>query len=51
MLLADARDARRLQVFGRGIEHGEEAAHHHVVELLLGLVQVLGVCSVGMMAK
>ena len=52
LMLADARDARGLQILGRRIEHGEEAAHHQVVELLLGLVQAAcGVCSVGMIAK
>ena len=38
----DLRDARGLQVLGCRIEHREKAPHHHVVELLLGLVQVLG---------
>ena len=41
VLLVDARDARSLQILGRGVEHRQEAAHHHVVELLLGLVQML----------
>ena len=41
-LAGDARDAGRDQILGRGKEHGEEAPHDHVVELLLGLVQVLG---------
>jgi hypothetical protein len=42
VVLANAGHARGLQGFGGGVENREEAPHHHVVELLLGLVQVLG---------
>ena len=35
-------DAGGDQVFGRRVEHGHEAAHHQVVDLLLGIRQVLG---------
>ena len=41
MILVDPGDARRLQILGSRVEHSQEAAHHHVVELLLGFVQVL----------
>ncbi|CAM4124350.1 hypothetical protein ACAN107058_22940 [Paracidovorax anthurii] len=35
-------DAGRDHVFGAGEEHGHEAAHHQVVELLLGLREAAG---------
>jgi hypothetical protein len=41
LMLADLRDARRDQVFGRRIEHREEALDDHVVELGLDLGQRL----------
>src|SRR5436853_458948 len=41
LMLLHPGDARRLQILGSRVEHGQEAAHHHVVELLLGFVQVL----------
>jgi hypothetical protein len=45
-------DAGGDQVFGAREEHRHEAAHHQVVELLLGFGQArLGRCSVGMIAK
>ena len=42
VVLAHARDARRLQILGSRVEHREKAPHHQVVELRLGVVQVLG---------
>ena len=40
-MFADLRDPGRLQVLGSGMEHGQEAPHNHVVELLLGVVELL----------
>ena len=41
-MLAHPRDARGLQVFRSRVEHGKESPYDHVVELLLGFVQLLG---------
>ena len=40
--LFDLADARRHQIFGAGEEHRHKAAHHQVVELLLGFGQLAG---------
>jgi hypothetical protein len=47
----DAGDAGGLEEFGRRIENGQKPAGDEVVDLLLGLAEVLGRLRVGMMAK
>ena len=42
VMLAHARDARGLQVLRGRVEHGKESPYDHVVELVLGFVQLLG---------
>jgi hypothetical protein len=51
LVLRHLADARGDLVFGAREEHRHEAAHHQVVQLLLGLGQAVGACVVGMMAK
>jgi hypothetical protein len=41
-MLLHLADAGGDLVFGAGEEHGHEAAHHQVVQLLLGLAQAAG---------
>ncbi|MCE3247341.1 MAG: hypothetical protein K0R41_1166 [Geminicoccaceae bacterium] len=41
-MLSHAGDTGGLQILRRRVEHREEASHHQLVELVLGIVQMLG---------